>query len=149
MGLRATGGIFEARSASIPAAAGKGVAKEEPASPAGPPSTPDELRVYRAMKFLEAVLAHGPLPSTWVMAEGKRQGHTGRTLRRARLKQNVQALKSRSFNGSLWYMALPGDPVVALFKSRRRGDRQAAIERIKQSVEQFQARDSPEAANVG
>lgn len=123
---------------------------EEPEPSPGPPSGPDELRVYRAIEFLEQVLAHGPLPSTWIMDEGKRQGHAKRTLERARHKKNVQALKSRSFGGSgLWYMALPDDPAVALFKSRKRGDRQTAIERLKQSMAQFQTQDSPEAVSVG
>lgn len=120
-----------------------------PEAPLGPePSSgPAELQIYRACKFLNEVLAHGPLPSTWVTEAGKGEGLPERTLKRARSKLKIRVLHSGGFGrGTRRFMALPNDPAVPAFAQRkqrgqRRKDegRETALQCIKEAMQHFEA----------
>lgn len=138
-----TGGIpFDALPAAIPAEPATS-AEEGPESPSGPA----QLQIYRACKFLQEVLTHGPLPSTWVTEAGKHARLPERTLKRARSKLKIRVLHSGGFGkGTRRFMALPDDPAVPAFMQRKwRGQgqqdvgREAAVQRIKEAMQRFEA----------
>lgn len=76
------------------------------------------LKYQLAMNFFSAALAKGPRLADEVMQEGIQQGHTQRTLERARSLLNVQSWPE-GFQGPRW-IALKDDPAAIAIQQRRK-----------------------------
>jgi hypothetical protein len=74
----------------------------------GPGDPEERSDLDEAVDFLRGALKHGPQPAKELKAEAKREGHTERTLARARRKIGVIVTRSGFQGGSTW--ALPSVP---------------------------------------
>lgn len=89
---------------------------------------PERTKILQAMEFYRVALKNGPRNPRELLAEGKRQGHTGKTQERARNRLYVKVIPPTTWQGS-WLIALPNDQAVGDVELRRKEKNQKKQER--------------------